>query len=227
MKIKIRNKGDCLIPDGHLNHKFLQKMKKQSGIYYFEALYQGNPSSKGSGLFEEEYFKYWKELPKNIKYKLISIDCAEETKSESDFSCLQYWIESDKGYYLIDQLRGKWKFPLLEKNTKLFCEKHRTNKILIEAKSNGTALYQNLKQNTKLPLEAIKPIMNKEIRVSQIIGQIETGNVYFPDSAIWMYDFIKELSDFPTGKHDDQVDPLSQALNYLIFKRKIIRVRNL
>lgn len=225
--ILLRKSGDPLVPDRNLNTEFLKRMKIQSGMYYYNALYQGKPTNKGSGYFDSQYYKYYKDVPKDIVYSLISVDCAEEDKSSSDYSVLQYWVETKTGYYLIDQSRGKWNFPTLEKNTLQFCEKYKSNKVVIEAKSSGKALYQNLKHHTKLPVIGENPTISKKERVGQIIGQIESGNVYFPENVKWMFDFLTELDDFPNGNHDDQVDCLSQAIKYLVFSRRIIKIRSL
>ena len=44
---------------------------------------------------------------------------------------------------------------------------------------------------------------------------IENGKVFIPKDAIWRGDFEKELLTFPNGKHDDQVDALSQLLQFV------------
>jgi len=45
---------------------------------------------------------------------------------------------------------------------------------------------------------------------------IERGKVFLPNCAPWLKDFERELAAFPNGRHDDQVDALSQALHYLV-----------
>jgi len=45
-------------------------------------------------------------------------------------------------------------------------------------------------------------------------ARIEAGDVYIPTVARWLDDFRNELMAFPNGKHDDQVDALSQLLNF-------------
>ena len=37
-----------------------------------------------------------------------------------------------------------------------------------------------------------------------------------PSTAFWIDDFIDEMSRFPGGPYDDQVDAMSQALSYLL-----------
>jgi predicted phage terminase large subunit-like protein len=41
----------------------------------------------------------------------------------------------------------------------------------------------------------------------------------FPKDAPWLADYLKELAAFPGGKHDDQVDSTTQALEYLTARK--------
>ena len=41
---------------------------------------------------------------------------------------------------------------------------------------------------------------------------IENGFVYLPEEAHWLADYMAELTMFPAGRHDDQVDSTAQAL---------------
>ena len=43
---------------------------------------------------------------------------------------------------------------------------------------------------------------------------MEKGQVWLPSSAPWLETVVKELRAFPNGKHDDQVDSISQILYY-------------
>ena len=46
-------------------------------------------------------------------------------------------------------------------------------------------------------------------------ARFEAGQVYVPQDAPWLAGWMSELLAFPTGRHDDQVDSTSQALDYL------------
>ena len=225
----VRRKGDPLQPNGLICKSFIERTKRLSGIYYYEALYQGNPTAKGAGYFDEQYFRYYKELPMKTTYKVIAADCAEEEKARNDPSCFQYWVETKTGFYLADMITGKWKFPQLVQNAKMFAGKHKCNRFVIEPKSNGAALFQTLQHDTKIPVEKVDPKflqLSKPERVNQIIGHVETGNVLFPEEAPWLWEFQKQLLDFDKGEHDDQVDALVHALYYMIFRKRIIRIRS-
>ncbi len=42
---------------------------------------------------------------------------------------------------------------------------------------------------------------------------IASGNVVLPQDAPWLSDFLSEVAAFPAGAHDDQLDPMFDAIN--------------
>jgi hypothetical protein len=52
-------------------------------------------------------------------------------------------------------------------------------------------------------------------RMAAQSAKIEAGHVYLPKSAAWPGEFLTELLSFPNGRHDDQVDSVSQFLRWL------------
>jgi predicted phage terminase large subunit-like protein len=86
---------------------------------------------------------------------------------------------------------------------------------LIEDKANGSAVIQMLQH--ELPgIIPVNPQGGKIARAAAISPLIEAGNVYLPhpDWAPWVWEFIEECAAFPNGKHDDQVDTMTQAILY-------------
>ncbi len=45
--------------------------------------------------------------------------------------------------------------------------------------------------------------------------KIEGGQVFLPEQAPWLEDFLDEVRRFPNGAHDDQIDAMSQFLDYI------------
>ena len=45
-------------------------------------------------------------------------------------------------------------------------------------------------------------------------ARIEAGSVHRPRQAQWLDEFFQEVLAFPASRHTDQIDALSQALNY-------------
>jgi hypothetical protein len=46
-------------------------------------------------------------------------------------------------------------------------------------------------------------------------AMIENGFVHLPKDAAWLPEYLHELTVFPKGKHDDQVDSTAQMLDWL------------
>ena len=55
------------------------------------------------------------------------------------------------------------------------------------------------------------------MRLNSQTAIIENGFVHIPEDAPWLAEYLHELTVFPNGKHDDQVDSTSQFLDW--FKR--------
>ena len=54
------------------------------------------------------------------------------------------------------------------------------------------------------------------MRMASQTARIEAGFVHVPAEAHWLADYLHELSVFPNGRYDDQVDSTSQALEWMI-----------
>ena len=60
-----------------------------------------------------------------------------------------------------------------------------------------------------------KVVNDKVSRVNGITPLIQGGRVHLPEKAKWLDDFVEECTAFPSGRHDDQVDALSMAVDVL------------
>jgi predicted phage terminase large subunit-like protein len=69
-----------------------------------------------------------------------------------------------------------------------------------------------------IPAIPIRPEGDKVMRMSAQSAKIEAGTVHLPRSAPWLDDLKSEVLAFPHGLHDDQVDSISQALNWLSYR---------
>ena len=73
-------------------------------------------------------------------------------------------------------------------------------------------MIQDLKERGQIRPIAITPEGDKLTRMYVQTPKIEAGYVLLPHSASWREDFRIEILQFPKGKHDDQVDSMSQYL---------------
>jgi predicted phage terminase large subunit-like protein len=140
---------------------------------------------------------------------------ANKQGEENDYSVCTTWLIHENKYYLMDGLRGRFDFPTLRRKVSEQAKLHKASQILIEDAGFGTALIQEFKtEGSGFSVIAVKPEYDKKIRMAIQAGKFENGQVFFPKDAAWLADLEAELFAFPNGRHDDQVDSISQALGH-------------
>ena len=82
--------------------------------------------------------------------------------------------------------------------------------LLIEDSPISRGLIQNLRDKS-INVTVYKPDTDKRARVIAQSDLFAGGSVRFPRRAAWLEDLTAELLAFP-GRHDDQVDALTQGL---------------
>jgi predicted phage terminase large subunit-like protein len=86
--------------------------------------------------------------------------------------------------------------------------------VIIENAGSGTPLIQDL-VGESLRAIPFKPEGDKALRMSAQSAKIEAGHVFLPNKAPWLDEFETEVMAFPHGAHDDQVDSMAQALDWV------------
>jgi predicted phage terminase large subunit-like protein len=81
---------------------------------------------------------------------------------------------------------------------------------LIEDKASGTQLIQELIDYGLHAVSRYQPQSDKIMRMHAQTAMIENGFVHLPKEAAWLPEYPHELTAFPKGKHDDQVDSTAQ-----------------
>lgn len=201
---------------GKYNERALNRIKENIGSFDFEALYQGRPTPLGGSIIKTSWWKTYTVVPPKFDMIIQTADTAQKTAELNDYSVIGTWGKFDNKIYLLSITRGKWEMPELERMAIAEYNKWKPSKVLIEDKASGTALIQNLRRNYSMPITAVQVSSDKVTRVQEIVGFIESGYVYIPEHAEWVSDYILELSRFPSGAHDDQVDVTSMAIKELM-----------
>jgi len=86
--------------------------------------------------------------------------------------------------------------------------------VLIEDKASGTQLIQELIADGCHGVTRYQPTTDKIMRMHAQTAMIENGFVSIPQSAPWLAEYLHEMTVFPNGKHDDQVDSTAQFLEW-------------
>ena len=221
-----RQVGDALCPEIGKDNKWLQMFKQSyltdpngGGVRAWNALYLGRPTSAEGNMFKREWWKYYSKLPDNIQFLGISVDATFKDNDTSDFVAIQVWGKLNGDYYLIDLIKRRMDFPETLRAIRHMADKYpNKHSILIEDKANGSAIISMLKHE----IGGIIPITPKEskiARASAISGIVEGGNVYLPEYADYVGEFVEEFASFPNGAHDDMVDACTQFINHFKFRQ--------
>ena len=210
-----RKAGEALHPERY-DLEQLNAIRQTIGPQDWSALYQQRPVPEGGAVFKIDAFKHWNStnLPPTFDQILGSWDMTFKDSKSSDYVVGQVWGRKGVDLYLLDLFRGQWDFTKTLEMFALMTAKYpRTHRWLIEDKANGSAIISVLKKQIH-GITPITPTESKLERAYAVTPLIEAGNVYIPESATWLANFEDELLNFPAGAHDDQVDSMTQALNF-------------
>jgi predicted phage terminase large subunit-like protein len=208
-----RKIGDPLWPERY-GYTFIEERKRYPSS--FNALYQGRPTSQQGNILKRDWWKYYDALP-TMAVEIMSIDATFKDEDDSDFVAIQVWGKVGADMYLIDNLKARMNFPTTLQAIRNMSKKHPNAAMkLVEDKANGPAIISMLRHEIG-GMIPVNPQGGKIARVNAVSPYIESGNVYLPRNAEWIHDFVEECASFPKGKHDDQVDAMSQALNRFIY----------
>ncbi len=84
----------------------------------------------------------------------------------------------------------------------------------LETGPSGTSLIQDLLKNGLNAVTPYKPSGDKIMRMHAQTGLIENGFVFLPTEAPWLPEYLHEMTVFPNGRYDDQVDATAQFLDW-------------
>jgi len=141
-----------------------------------------------------------------------SWDTAIKAGTMHDASTCATFAYDGQMHRLLDMRVLRLEYPELKRAIIAAAETYLPEAILMEDKASGQSLLQDLRRETNLPLIAIQPKGDKILRVARITPMLESGRVALPKQAPWLTAFEQEISVFPNGAHDDQVDAMTQYL---------------
>lgn len=212
-----RRRGELLQPERE-PQEVLDRARRELGEYNFSAQYQQQPIPVKGAIVKNKWLQFYTELPEEFSRVIQSWDTANKSGELNDYSVCTTWGVRDKKFYLLDVYRARLDFPDLKRKVRELDTTYDQRSILIEDKASGTRLIQELKRDGMLNIKPYTPSPGND-KVMRLHGQtiaFENGRVLLPKNAPWLADYLKELAAFPGGKHDDQVDSTTQALEYLI-----------
>ena len=210
-----RRRGEALHPDREPLETLDQS--RTLGEYNFAGQYQQSPAPLGGGLVKAEWFRRYREndLPERFDRIVQSWDTANKATELSDFSVCTTWGVRGKDLFLLGVFRRRLEYPALKRAVGEQQSQFDANVVLIEDKASGTQLIQELIHDGCHGVTRYQPTTDKIMRLHAQTALIENGFVRIPETASWLAEYLHEMTVFPKGKHDDQVE-LDRAVPRLV-----------
>lgn len=187
----------------------------------FASLYQQQPYIEGGNILKSEWWNYYPEdlNPTNFQSLIIAADTAFKKTETADYSvAIVAGLTHEGDIYIVDIHRGRWDYPELRAkliNINATWRGRGLRALYVEDKASGQSIIQDLRRESGIAVVPYKVVNDKVSRINGITPLIQGGRVWLPEKATWLDDFVEECVAFPSGKHDDQVDALSMAVDVL------------
>jgi predicted phage terminase large subunit-like protein len=208
----------------------LQKMKIAQP-YTYNSQYAGDPSAKGTGLIQEDWWHEYDEYDKaQVLRTFMTCDTASTIQTYSDFSVICHWGEMrNKDVYLLDLDLGKFETPELRKMILDFWKAKNVLNLAypvllptalhMEDKSSGQFLNQQFSRDGNIrlmPVPKDKSSGDKVARFLNAVPYFVQGRIFFPREHKHIAHFKREVLGMTgmgssTG-HDDCVDNVSDMV---------------
>jgi len=210
-----RQRGEALHPERQ-PLATIEQIRRTIGEYNFAGQYQQAPAPQGGGMVKAAWFRNYtpNERPDGFDRIVQSWDTANKASELSDFSVCTTWGINGKDLYLLHVLRKRMEYPELKRAVREQCQAFEASVVLIEDKASGTQLIQELIQEGLHAVTRYQPQSDKVMRMHAQTAMIENGFVHLPKEAVWLAEYLHELTAFPRGRHDDQVDSTAQMLDW-------------
>jgi predicted phage terminase large subunit-like protein len=147
--------------------------------------------------------------------RFFTIDLAITTNANSDYTVISYFAsDKNNNIYLIDCYREKIEGAQHADIVNMMYQKYKPHAVGVESVAYQQSLCQTLIR-MGLPVVLLKPDKDKTTRAWSAAIRHENGAIYFNRHLSNLNDLESELGMFPNSKHDDFVDTLSYAVEYM------------
>lgn len=214
--VKRWRRGEPLQPKRE-DAEVLERIKRETGSQRFAAQYLQQPVPDGGNAIKREWLQFYDTCPVQQPGDRIgqSWDVAAGIGDANDYSVCTTWLKRKTKYFLLAVFRDRLAYPDLRRKIPQLALEFGVDTILIEKAGFGFSLLQDLRNDPPHGMPApigIVPKGDKQDRLAAQSAKIEAGQVLLPGEAPWLADFLTEILAFPSSRHDDQVDSLSQFL---------------
>lgn len=214
--------GELLFPE-RFPRAEVDRLKRAKGSYAYAGQYQQRPTQRDGGMFKRAWFDVVDAVPAGARrvrrWDFAATDPKDKKSGDPDWTVGLLLAEKAGVYYIEHVVRDQQSPAGVEKMLKTTASQDgRGIKIRIP-QDPGAAGKANAAHQIKLlagwDVRAVLESGSKEVRANPVAAQAEAGNVKLVRGP-WNESFLEEVSMFPNGAHDDQVDALSGGFAELV-----------
>lgn len=206
---------------------------REAHPYTFSSQYQQEPEKLDGGIFSADDFVYFGDVdagadipePAKYKYRFITADTAQKTNTWNDWTVFAEWGVTDTHICRLGYQRARMDAKTLRRDFETFVKaSHRKNgkvmgalrKVLVEDKSSGTGLIQEMEKKLPIRITPVPRERDKLTRALDVQSHHAAKRVALPYGDSQNYEMVSEVASFTADdshKHDDQTDVMIDALN--------------
>jgi predicted phage terminase large subunit-like protein len=233
-----RREGELLWPE-HIPEEALTRIEQAMGSFRAAGQLQQRPAAAEGELLKRAWWRFYppehlhddqRAMLPGFQRIISSWDTTFGGKSRLDYVVGQVWGIHGADHYLLRSYRRHANLTATKSAMRAAYDWAKTrwpraaHTILIEKSANGAEIIAALQRE----LPGVLPVIVSTDKITRAIAAsppLESGNVFVPGRALpdssagydapdWVASLIEEAASFPNGRHDDQVDAYSQAINW-------------
>lgn len=215
-----KSDGELLFPE-RFPREVVDRDKKIMGSYAVAGQFQQRPAPRDGGMFKRSWFEVVDAAPASSrKVRRWDFAATEATNSADPDYTVGLLLSEKNGVYYIEHVTRDRVSPAGVERMLVNTAKQDGASIKVRipqdpgAAGKSTAAHQ-IKLLAGWDVRAAVETGSKEVRATPVSAQAEAGNIKLVRGA-WNEAFLDEISMFPNGAHDDQVDALSGAFAELV-----------
>lgn len=207
----INDDGGALWPDAY-PIEALENIRRNTFPRYWSALYQQRPAPEEGEYFKREWFRWYQTAPTHLRTYGAS-DYAVTAKGGDYTVHAVIGVDPDDNIYVLDVWRAQAESHIWVESFIDIVAKHKPLNWAEEQgqiiKSLGPFIDKRMRERrVYCRREQMASVADKPTRCRAFQARAAMGKVYLPHGASWVPDLLAEMTSFPAGKHDDQVDAL-------------------
>lgn len=179
---------------------------------------QQRPGARGGNIVRRDCFENRYPVRGTRPLRVLqSWDTAGSTKPTAARSCCLTVGEFEGHLELWHVFSERLRFAQLQAAAEALAEEWRPDVVIVEGKSTGGPLVDQLEDETTVPVRSWDPgSLDKDARLYVVTPRLEAKVLHLPETMPpWAETFVERVCAIPTGKDRDEGDALSQLLMFV------------